>query len=174
MRTFAFVAVAAAALLLPVASAGAQETAPPAHVLIQTGLFNYDFELDGDGYAPMLAARAVVPVATVLMLEGSVLAARPGQDFGETTTLLIPEVQVQLALPFSQLIPYIGLGVGAAIDFRSSDVGGKQSYATFSGAVGGKYWLRDALGVQLEYRARGIGSEGASSNEFGLALLWQL
>ena len=170
MRSFAFVVAAATVLLLPTV-ASAQETAPPAHVLIQTGLF--DFELVGDGYAPMLAARAAVPLATVLMVEGSVLAARPGQDFA-TTTMLIPEVQVQLTLPFARLIPYIGLGAGATIDFRDSDVGGRQSFATFSGSVGAKYWLRNALGTQVEYRARGIGSEGASSNEFGLALLWQL
>lgn len=171
MRSLAYVIAAAVALFYPGATALAQESAPPAHVLIQTGLF--DFELDGDGYAPMLAARAVVPVATVLMLEGSVLAARPGQDFA-TTTLLIPEAQVQLVLPFVRLVPYIGLGAGAAIDFRDSDAGGRRSFATFSGAVGAKYWLRETFGAQLEYRARGIGSDGASSNEFGLALLWQL
>ena len=171
MRSFAFVAIVSAALLYPAGVASAQETAPPAHLVIQTGLF--DFELVGDGYAPMIAAKAVVPIATVLMLEGSVLAARPGQDFA-TTTMLIPEAQVQLVLPFAQLVPYIGLGVGAAIDLRDSDMGGTQSFATFSGSVGGKYWLLDSLGAQVEYRARGIGSEGGSSNEFGLALLWQL
>src|SRR5690606_11790238 len=98
MRSLAYVVAAAVALLYPGAVVSAQESAPPAHLVIQAGIF--DFELDGDGYAPMLAARAVVPVATVLMLEGSVLAARPGQDFA-TTTLLIPEAQVQLVLPFA-------------------------------------------------------------------------
>lgn len=158
-------------LLLPAGAAVAQESAPPTHLVLQTGLFQYD--LVGDGYSPMLAARLVMPVATVLMFEGSLLAARPGQDFGETTTLLIPEGQVQLVLPFERIVPYLGIGAGAAIDLRSSEAGGRQSFATFSGSVGIKYWINSALGTQIEYRARGIGSDGAAANEFGLALLWQ-
>lgn len=161
-----------AALLFLASAATAQVPAPPAHLIVQTGLFQFD--LNGDGYSPMMAGRLVLPISTVLMMEGSLLAARPGQDFGETTTLLIPEAQVQLVLPFARLVPYIGLGAGAALDLRSSEAGGRKSFATYSGSVGGKYWLRKTLGFQVEYRTRGIGSDGGAANEFGVALLWQI
>ena len=172
MRPTRLLSLTLVALLVLVAgTATAQEMAQPAHVGLHAGLF--DFDLVGDGFAPMIAGRASLPIASVLMIEGSVLAARPGQDIG-TTTFLIPEGQVQLTLPFSNVTPFIGLGAGAAIDLRDEAEGGTQTWVTFSGSVGIKTWLRDRLGAQVEYRARGIGDTGGSSNEFSAGALLRL
>lgn len=170
---FSTVTLIALLLLLTANTASGQETAQPAHVALQVGLFQFD--LEGEGYAPMVAGRASFPLATVLMIEGSVLAARPGQDLiDETTNLVIPEAQFQLTLPFTNVIPYIGLGAGAAIDFRSEAAGGTQSWVTFAGSIGIKSWFFDRGGAQAEYRVRGIGDTGYSSNEFSVGVIWQL
>ena len=72
------------------------------------------------------------------------------------------------------MVPYIGLGAGAAIDFRSESAGGTQTWVTFAGSMGIKTWLGTKLGAQLEYRARGIGNSGGSSNEFSVGALFRV
>lgn len=162
------------ALFLTAASADrarAQDVMPPTHVSFNTGLFQ--FELAGSGYAPMLAFRAATPISAVLLFEGALLAARPGQQFGETTTFIVPEGQVQLALPFTSVIPYMGLGLGAAIDFRGGNGGGTQADMTISGSLGIKSWFSDTVGAQAEFRARGIDPEfSGSSSEYTIGLIW--
>ena len=152
--------------------AAAQEMAPPTHVSFNTGLFQ--FELAGSGYAPMLAFRAATPLTAVLIIEGALLAARPGQQFGETTTFIVPEAQVQLALPFTTVVPYMGLGVGAAIDFRGGAGGGTQTDLTISGSLGIKTWFSDTVGAQAEFRGRGIDPDfTGSSSEYTVGMIWQ-
>lgn len=150
----------------------AQETAPPTHVSLNTGLFQFD--LSGTGWAPMVAVRAATPISHVLLLEGAFTAARPGQQFA-TTTYLVPEAQIQLVLPFSGISPYMGLGGGAAFDLRDSDVGGLQADLTISGSLGIKAWLKDALGVQAEIRSRGVELDfTGSTTEYTLGLIWRI
>ena len=75
-------------------AARAQEAMPIAHWTAAAGLFQ--FELQDSGLAPMLALRAGTPVSTVLLLEGSLVAARANQDLGTsefTSTVLISEAQ---------------------------------------------------------------------------------
>lgn len=150
----------------------AQETAPPAHISFNTGLFQFD--LSGTGYSPMVAVRAATPIAHVLQVEGALLAARPGQQFA-TTTYLVPEAQIQLVLPFSVISPYMGLGAGAAIDFRDDEFGGTQADLTISGSLGIKGWVSDSLGAQAELRARGVELDFVgSTSEWTLGLLWRI
>lgn len=166
------VAAAAIAILVAPAPASAQIMAPPTHVSVNTGLFQ--FSLTGNGYAPMVAVRATTPIASVLMVEGSVLAARPGQQFA-TTTFLVPEAQIQLVLPFEAFIPYMGLGAGAAVDLRDGSSGGLETDLTISGSLGVKSWLQSNLGVQGEVRLRGVdASFTGSSSEYTLGLIWRI
>lgn len=160
------------AALVAAAPLAAQETAPPTHVSINSGLFQFD--LSGTGFAPMVAVRAATPIASVILLEGAFTAARPGQQFA-TTTFLVPEAQVQLVLPFSVISPYLGLGGGAAFDLRDSDAGGVQTDLTISGSLGIKAWLKQALGIQGEIRSRGVSLDfTGSTTEYTLGLIWQI
>ena len=168
-----FTALALALIALaPAAPLTAQE-APPRHVSINTGLFQFD--LSEDGYAPMLALRGASPISQVLLLELAFLAARPEQQFGQRSTFLVPEAQVQLVLPFERFVPYMGLGAGAAFDLQDSDLGGTQTDFTISGSLGAKFWLNDGMGIQGEFRARGVDVDfTGSSSEYTLGLIWRM
>ena len=173
MRATLLAALALLSAGLVTAPLAGQEEAPPFHLSVNTGLFQYD--LSGTGFSPMLAVRAATPISSVLMFEAAVLAARPDQQFGQTTTFLVPEGQVQLVLPFSVVTPYMGLGAGAAIDFRDSEFGGTQTDVTISGSVGLKTWLSDQMGVQGEMRVRGVDVDFAgTSAEYTLGLIWRI
>ncbi|MQA89636.1 MAG: hypothetical protein GEU90_05310 [Gemmatimonas sp.] len=151
--------------LLPIASfllltapyaATAQEPEPVAGWMAALGLMQ--FELDGTGLAPMVALRGGTPLSSVLLLEGSMAAARPEQTTG-TSSVLIPEAQLQLSLPFTSVSPYMGLGAGAIVDFKNTDSGGTQLDLTISGAVGLRVWIGDRFGLGFEFRGRGIGAD---------------
>lgn len=112
-----------------------------------------DFDLSGTGTALTVGARADVPLRPMLLLEGSVGTMIVNQQF-DTTTVLLPEAQIQVQLP-RRLAPYLGLGIGVAIDFREEDVGGTQVDPTFSGAAGVRFDVTDELGLRAELRVRG-------------------
>ncbi len=140
--------------------AAAQEEPPPRNVTAAIGL--YQFDIVGNGLAPMVALRGGVPISSVLFLEGNLTAARPDQTFG-TSTILIPELQVQLHIPFGNLMPYLGLGAGGAFDFRPGDVENAADL-TISGSLGARWWLNQRFGLTFEFRARGMGTDFAASS----------
>lgn len=166
----ALVIFVAAAATAPVS---AQDSVPPTHASVNVGLFQFD--LADSGFAPMLAVRGATPINNVLLFEAALLAARPDQGFSSASTFIVPEAQVQIVLPFTAFSPYMGLGGGAALDFRPSDGGGTQANLTISGSLGIKAWLNERLGAQGEFRARGVSSEfSGTSTEYTLGLIWRI
>jgi len=145
----------------------------PRHLSANLGVFSY--ELADEGNAAMVAVRGNMPISSVLTLEAGILVTRPDQ-VGRTATFLAPEAQVQLALPFIRFVPYMGLGLGAAIDFGGPEDADGTSYDMgVSGSVGARYWLNPRIGLQGEYRNRGIGFDFAgSSSEYTLGLAWRM
>src|SRR3712207_3041719 len=107
----------AAATAVVAGSARAQSVTPPPAFSVNAGAFQYD--LAGTGTTPMLAVRADFPLGQVVLVEGSLGFARPEQQFGGRTTMMIPEAQLQVQLPLGRVLPYVGAGGGAALDFRS-------------------------------------------------------
>ena len=116
------------------------------------------FDLSGTGVAPMLALRVAFPFARVLVFEGGTILARPAQQFGATTTLVIPELGLQLQVP-RPVAPYIGVALGEAFDVRPQQFGGVLENLTVSGALGIRAALAARAGAITELRVRGIGSE---------------
>ena len=151
--------------------AGAQERTRPLAVSLSYGVFQFD--LSGTGDARMFALRAERMFSRRGLLEGGVVVARPGQQFGDTTTLVIPELQAQLQLGVGRVAPYLGTGVGWAFDFRDEADGGTQHDITMSVAAGLRGWFSDRFGARAELRVRGFGTGfSGSSAEWtgGLAL----
>ncbi len=148
------------------------QDAPPRHLSASLGVFSY--QLAENGVAPMLAVRGNFPISSVLVLEGSVVGSRPDQ-VGRTAMLLAPEVQLQLAMPFERFVPYMGLGVGAVADFGGPEEAEGASFnMAISGAVGSRFWLNERIGIQTEYRGRGIGFDfNGTSSEYSLGLAWR-
>ena len=132
------------------------------------------FDLSGTGTSAMAAVRIASPVTRLLIIEAGASLARPAQQFGDTTTLIIPEIAAQLQIP-GRFAPFVGIGAGAAIDARPSAVGGTRTSATFSGAVGARYGISSRLGGIGELRVRGIGENfGGSTAEWTLGGYWRL
>ena len=181
MNTVRFASVLAALLTLGLGSSAAAQTSAQAtaslrpSVSLSGGAFQYD--LSGTGTAPMIAARAELPLSRHFLAEGGLTVARPEQQFGATTTFIVPEAQLQAQLPLAdgRIAPYLGAGVGAAFDRRTRALGGTQTDLSVSGATGVRYWVTDQLGLRAELRARGIGTgfEGAAA-EWTLGTSWRL
>lgn len=139
-------------LLTPaVAAAQADE------VGVTGGVFNFD--LSGTGNAPMFAATYDHPLVNESwLMEASVTVAFPGQQFGDRTTVLIPEGLLLYQWSVDRFRPFLGGGVGTAIDFREDRFGGNQVDLTLAGTGGVKILLREGTGIRTELRLRGIGS----------------
>lgn len=143
-------------------------------VSLSAGAMQYD--LAGTGTAPLLAARGELPLSRYFLVEGGVSAARPDQRLRGMTTLLTPEAQFQAQLPLagSWVAPYVGTGVGAAIDRRAGAVG-TQRELTLSAATGVRYWLSEDRGLRAELRLRRLGAEyGGTAAEWTLGSSWRL
>lgn len=132
------------------------------------------FDLSGTGTAPAIAVRFPFPLTSSLLLETGVLAARLDQQFDLTTTLVIPEVALQIQVP-RRFAPFVGLGVGAAIDFRPRSRGDAQASITSSAALGARYGISRRMGAIAELRVRGIGiGLSGSTAEWTGGLLWRI
>lgn len=172
MRTIAIIVLALVVTQVLGPRAALAQEAPPRHLAASVGVFSY--KLAESGVAPMVAVRASTPVSTVLVIEAGIAASRPDQ-VGNPAMFLAPEVQAQLALPFEAFVPYMGLGFGAVIDFGGPDAGGSQFDISFSGTLGMRAWVNERLGIQGEFRGRGIGYDFATSaSEYSLGLAWRL
>jgi hypothetical protein len=132
-----------------------------------------EFDLSGTGDAFTAAARLDGEIRPALLWEGSLGFTFVAQQFGDTTTFVVSEAQVQLQWP-ARLAPYIGVGAGLALDFRDEEDGGTQTDPTFSGAVGARFDLTEALGLRAELRLRGVGdSFQGSTAELTAGVGWR-
>jgi hypothetical protein len=114
------------------------------------------FELSGTGTAPFGALRVDLPLSA-LVIEGSLGAFRPQENFGVHRTYIVPEGQIQLQLFPAIIRPYIGVGGGwiravSGPDPRRNDLTGSLSAGVRLGLPGLPFALRG------EVRLRGIGS----------------
>lgn len=161
------------ALTLCTAPLAAQSVPVAPAVVLGGGVMQYD--LSGTGDAMMWTARVETPWTRVLILEGGAIVAHPGQQFGDTTTFVVIDAQAQLQWPVYVFRPYVGVGPGVALDFRSTADRGTQADLTLSAAAGVRAPLRDRLGIRAELRVRGIGERFTSSTaEWTLAVSWRL
>jgi hypothetical protein len=173
-------ALALATLLaagLPVAARSQSAAFESARPVVSVNAGAFQFDLSGTGTAPMIAGRAELPINRYFLAEGGLLVARPEQQFGAKSTFLAPEVQLQAQAPLAdgRIAPYLGMGVGLAMDLRNSRFGGNRTDPTVSGATGVRYWLTEALGLRAELRVRGVGSGFAgSAAEWTLGTSWRL
>ena len=143
------------------------------HLTASLGLFSY--QLPHSGLTPMLAVRGSLPISSVLNLETGIVGSRPKYPLGTNTTFIAPEAQVQLVLPFESFVPYMGLGTGAVVHFGNGEDGASQLDMTISGSLGARAWLTSTVGIQAEFRGRGIGFDfDGSSAEYSVGLAWNL
>lgn len=88
--------------------------------------------------------------------EASLSYARLSQQFGKSE-LFIPEVQVQIQGAWRWLEPYLGLGLGVAIDEPESPVRDWDVDVAPSAAVGLRVDIDEKFGARVDGRTHGIG-----------------
>ena len=111
---------------------------------------NYD--LSGTGNAPGLAVRTTRDLSDHVVIEFRGLFARPQQQFG-SSTLVVPEAQLQYRWNVARLSPFVGAGAGAAL-VKSSFHSDWDPTIAFSAGTGVR--LAEQLGLLGEVRLRGV------------------
>jgi hypothetical protein len=153
MRIIRTLSFASALLIAGSVSAYAQNETS---LLVGGGAMNFD--LSGTGTTPAFTARVSREIGANFVVEGSVLFAKPEQQFGPST-VIAPEVQLQYHLPIGRFTPYLGAGIGT---FRESPnviddiLDGADWTPTISFAGGTRVSLNDRVGLFGELRIRGV------------------
>lgn len=133
------------------------------------------FDLSGVGTAPAVFARAEVPLGRIFLIEPGVTYLRPDQQFGFRSNFVVGEVQFQAQAPFGQLAPYIGAGVGRALDLREKENGGSIGRLSLSGALGLRFQAASRVALRSELRGHAFGREfTASMAIWSLGIAWRL
>ena len=130
-----------------------------------------DYDLSGTGTAPGLAVRSTRDLTPNVRIELGGLFAKPQQQFGPST-LFMPEAQLQYRWNAGRLSPYVGGGVGVAMDkadFRTD------WDPTVSFSIGTGVRLTERVGLTGEFRLRGhewrfVGT----TSELSAGLTWRL
>jgi hypothetical protein len=126
--------------------------------------------LSGVGTTPGVAVRATRDVSPHVALEVRGLYARPSQQFG-SSTLFIPEAQVQFRWNVARFAPYVGVGTGAAL-VTSPLVTDWDPTISFSGGTAVR--ITEQLAVLGELRLRGIEWRFTGSTaEVSAGLAWR-
>jgi outer membrane protein W len=151
--SFALILITAAGIT-PAFAQSERETS----ILAGAGVMNYD--LSGTGTKPAFTGRVSHELGANFVLEGSVLFAKPEQQFGPST-LIVPEVQLQYHWPVGRFTPYLGAGLGVAR--HSADDLETDWSPAISVAGGSRVSLNDRVGLFGELRLRGIEWDFAGS-----------
>jgi opacity protein-like surface antigen len=141
-----------------------------------------DFDLSGTGNARGLVVRTTRHLSSHVNLEFRGLYAEycsdqiwgecvPDQQSG-STSLFMPEAQLQYRWNVGRVSPYIGGGIGAARVKSSLDA---QWDPTFSAAFGTSVYVTDRLGITGEFRLRGHEARlTGTTSEVTVGLAWRL
>ena len=147
IRTLSVALLIIGATSMPAFAQSERETS----VLIGYGVMNFD--LSGTGTTSAFTARVSREVFGNFVLEGGVLFAKPNQQFG-SSTLIIPEVQLQYHFQAGRFTPYLGAGLGIArVSGENVETDWKSTIA-FAG--GTRFSLNDRTGLFGEFRLRGL------------------
>ena len=141
-----------------------------------------DFDLSGTGTARALAVRTTRHLTPHVSLEFGGLYARycgdqirgecVGNQLGGTTSMFLPEAQLQYRWNVGRVSPYVGGGMGAA---RVGSRFGSDWDPTFSAAVGTAVYLTQRLGVTGEFRLRGHEARfTGTTSEITAGVVWRL
>src|SRR2546430_15050894 len=91
-------------------------------------------DLSGTGVVPMAVDRGELPLNRFIAFDGGLIGALPTQDFLERTTLLAPEIGMQLQVP-RRFAPYLSADIGRIFGIRGSSLGGTRKDSSQSAAL---------------------------------------
>jgi hypothetical protein len=136
---------------------------------VSAGVSQYD--LSGTGNAVHGAVRMLRPIGSAVLFEAGSGITRIAPSTGESSWLLIPEVQLQAQLVSGRFAPYVGAGGGAALAFGGGD---SDAELTLSVGAGVRVAVAPAIALGAELRVRGIGTgfEGSTA-EWTAGVAWR-
>ena len=130
-----------------------------------------EFDLSGTGHAPTVAVRATRDLSSRVRFEFGGVFAKPEQQFG-SSTLFMPEVQLQYGWNAGRFAPYVGGGAGTALvtsDFH------RDWDPTYSFGGGTTAWFTERLGAKGDFRLRlHEWRATGTSSEISGGLVWRL
>ena len=139
---------------------------------LKVSLARIDYDLSGTGSAAGLTVRTTRDLSPSVRLEFGGVFAKPEQQLVGTSTLFLPEAQLQYRWNMGRLAPYVGGGIGAAL-VKSSLV--TDWDPTLSAAVGTDVRITDRLAVTGEFRLRGHEWRATGTTaELSAGLSWRL
>jgi hypothetical protein len=139
---------------------------------LKVSLARIDYDLSGTGSAAGLAVRTTRDISPSVRLEFGALFAKPEQQFVGTSTLFVPEVQLQYRWNLGRVAPYVGGGIGAAL--VKSPLRSDWDPA-LAAAVGTDVRITERLAVTGEFRLRGHEWRATGTTaEFSAGLSWRL
>jgi opacity protein-like surface antigen len=139
---------------------------------LKVSLARIDYDLSGTGSAAGLTVRTTRDLSPSVRLEVGGVFARPEQQLVGTSTLFLPEAQLQYRWNIGRLAPYVGGGLGAAL-VKSPLV--TDWDPTLSAAAGTDVRITDRLAVTGEFRLRGHEWRATGTTaEFSAGLSWRL
>lgn len=175
-------AIAVGVILSAVLSAGggleAQEIPAPT-LAVFAGALDRDFR--GEGGASLVGFRARLPLGVHVLVEPALTLSRfedreimEGERADTDLTLAMLDFQVQLQLPRGRVRPWVGLGAGAAADFRGERGLDEFVVSTFSASGGVAVELGERIVGLGELRGRSLNDFDSSAVQVGLGLGWRL
>ncbi len=167
--SFACVLIHMTCVPLLAAQSGTASAPPPVRALGVGAGISY-FDLSGIGSTTVFSVRAELEARRWLVLEASVGAIRPNEQFMQQRTYVLPDVQMQLQLPGESLRPYLGIGVGAMLGTQSPRV-----RPSASGAAGFRLLVPGTrIDVRPELRVRYIGRSNGVTADWTLGVAYRL
>lgn len=166
-----------AALVVSAAAVAEAQTTGLSGVTVSAHYGIFDYDLSGVGTVRHLAARAELPVASKLLVEGSLGYSRTGTRPDERATLLVAEVQGQVQYPIGRFAPYLGVGGGPLMALAGGAQEKFDAELSLSTAAGVRVRLGERLGARAELRVRGVDLNGdgftGSTSELTAGLSWR-
>jgi hypothetical protein len=155
------------AVLVPIEAVAQPGASHEPSVAVVAGGSEYD--LSGTGWGGFVAGRVGVPWAGPLVVEPGLEVFSYESQSDVRHTLLLPEVQLQVARREGRMRPYGGVGGGVMVDFSDSGTHGDW---TLSASGGVRFALTEAMDLIGELRLRSLAPWKGTMADLGVGLGW--
>ncbi len=168
------------AILISSASPAQAQDASWGDFAVSAGRIDFDLSGTGKAYGTMVRMKRHLSPHLALEFRGLYAKYCGDQFLGEcepiqlrgSTTLFVPEAQLQYRWNLGRVSPYVGGGVGLS-RVKSAIV--TKWDPTFSAAVGTAVYFTDRLGITGEFRLRGHETRfTGTTSEISAGLVWRL
>lgn len=153
------VVVVAAFGAAPAEGAGQEQVLPPPALILFGGGFSYDHGEGDTGTGTVMGIRMDFPLSEIFTLEPGVdrMSWDPQAENAETQSLWTVDFAVHGEYVLGQFVPYVGVNLGAALNFAEERRLDEAFIdASYGGHGGLRFDITERLGVRGEVRGRWV------------------